>query len=334
MNLHESPKEFQDLIEAAAQYLNMRPVFIEKDYWVTYVLMNLSNSEQRDKVVFKGGTSLSKAYASIDRFSEDIDLAILSPDDYSAAKMKALLKQVEKDCTTGLTLIPGHSSEVKFGRNRTTAYKYPRILNYTNFGIVKEYILVEINCFTNPVPFKERKIQTYIAQFLNEQKDMQSISEFGLESFSVNVLSTERTYFEKVLSVSRLSYNGGDALKEKIRHFYDIHKLQNLPELKNKMLTPEYFELLNAAREDDENNLTMAGDWINNPISVSPLFSDLENTWAGIVPVYQKDLPELVWSATIPSPEEVLETLKALKQFIIKFDEKFPPKFIVNNKKE
>ena len=155
MNLHKSPKEFQDLIEAAAQYLNMRPVFIEKDYWVTYVLMNLSNSEQRDKVVFKGGTSLSKAYASIDRFSEDIDLAILSPDDYSAAKMKVLLKQVEKDCTTGLTLIPGHSSEVKFGRNRTTAYQYPRILNYTNFGIVKDYILVEINCFTNPVPFKE-----------------------------------------------------------------------------------------------------------------------------------------------------------------------------------
>ena len=45
MNLHKSPHEFKDLIEATAQHLNLRLVFVEKDYWVTCVLKNLANSE-------------------------------------------------------------------------------------------------------------------------------------------------------------------------------------------------------------------------------------------------------------------------------------------------
>src|ERR1700737_4436611 len=106
MKLHESPKEFIDVIEAAAQHLKLRPVFIEKDYWVTHVLKNLSQSGHLDKVIFKGGTSLSKAYGAIERFSEDIDLAVLSPADYSDAKMKTLLKTVSADITKGFTLIP------------------------------------------------------------------------------------------------------------------------------------------------------------------------------------------------------------------------------------
>src|ERR1700734_2155440 len=97
MKLHESKQDFIDLIEAAAQHLRLRPVFVEKDYWVTYVLKNLSQSIHRGKVVFKGGTSLSKAYSLIERFSEDIDLAVLSPGEYSDAKMKALLKRISAD---------------------------------------------------------------------------------------------------------------------------------------------------------------------------------------------------------------------------------------------
>src|ERR1700757_913297 len=219
MNLHKSPKEFKDLTEATAQYLNLRPVFVEKDYWVTYVLKNLANSEYREKVVFKGGTSLSKAYGYIERFSEDIDLAILSPGNYSDTQMKTLLKKVSSDITQGLTLIDGHSSEVKFGKNRTTVYQYEKILQDKNFGVVKDFIIVEINCFTNPVPYNTKNIQTYIAQFLKENKDEKSIAEFELQPFSINVLTAERTYFEKVLSVSRLSYGNIEELIAKVRHF-------------------------------------------------------------------------------------------------------------------
>jgi len=87
MKLHEPLHDFKDAVEAAAQHVNLRPVFIEKDYWVTYVLRNLGQSEYADKVVFKGGTSLSKAYGCMKRFTEDIGLAILSPADYNGNQL-------------------------------------------------------------------------------------------------------------------------------------------------------------------------------------------------------------------------------------------------------
>ncbi len=76
MIFHQNPKEFKEAIQAASVALGIREVFIEKDYWVCFVLKNLSKSEFKNQVVFKGGTSLSKAYKVIHRFSEDVDLAM------------------------------------------------------------------------------------------------------------------------------------------------------------------------------------------------------------------------------------------------------------------
>jgi predicted nucleotidyltransferase component of viral defense system len=69
MTLHQDKPLFRESIEAAAQHLTLRPTFVEKDYWVTYALRNLSLSAYSEIIVFKGGTSLSKAYQCIDRFS-------------------------------------------------------------------------------------------------------------------------------------------------------------------------------------------------------------------------------------------------------------------------
>ncbi|HNX60982.1 MAG TPA: nucleotidyl transferase AbiEii/AbiGii toxin family protein, partial [Spirochaetota bacterium] len=69
--------------------------FIEKDYWVTFLLRNLSLSPYVNQVVFKGGTSLSKAFGCIERFSEDIDLALAEPS-LGDAKRKTLMKDIEK----------------------------------------------------------------------------------------------------------------------------------------------------------------------------------------------------------------------------------------------
>jgi hypothetical protein len=264
MKLHENQKDFIDLIELTAQHFGMRPLFVEKDYWVTNVLKNLANSQYTNNVVFKGGTSLSKAHGYIERFSEDIDLALLSPNSYSDAKRKKLLKDITTAISKDITLIDGHEKEVKMGKNRTTAYKYPRALTDTNFGAVKDYILLEINCFTNPAPYKKLPIQTYIAQFLVEGKHNNEIDEFELDTFNVNVLAAERTYFEKVLSLNRLSYTGVSSLKEKVRHFNDIIRIQTNKNLQEAILTPNSFDLINAVRKDDENNPTMRGPWLES----------------------------------------------------------------------
>ncbi len=66
-------------IEQAAVRRNLSPVILEKDFWVCWLLGILFESEFAGSLVFKGGTSLSKVFGVIDRFSEDIDLS-LSPD--------------------------------------------------------------------------------------------------------------------------------------------------------------------------------------------------------------------------------------------------------------
>lgn len=95
MILHHKKKDFIDAIATASQKLGIREVYIEKDYWVTYVLKNLSTSEYANKVVFKGGTSLSKAHQLIERFSEDVDLALLLEGTETGGQIKALIKTIE-----------------------------------------------------------------------------------------------------------------------------------------------------------------------------------------------------------------------------------------------
>src|SRR6478735_8928489 len=101
MNFHKSP-DFADALQKTAEYLKLRPVFVEKDYWVTSLLKNLSASVYAKDIVFKGGTSLSKAYHCIERFSEDIDLALLKKEELTGGQLKTKLKAVETNITSHL----------------------------------------------------------------------------------------------------------------------------------------------------------------------------------------------------------------------------------------
>lgn len=72
MYLHEDKQVFKETIEQVANYTGKAAIVIEKDYYVTMILRFLS--EKMSNIVFKGGTSLSKGYKIINRFSEDIDI--------------------------------------------------------------------------------------------------------------------------------------------------------------------------------------------------------------------------------------------------------------------
>lgn len=72
-----SAEDRRAFIEEAASRRDLTPVIIEKDFWVCFSLRRLTTTaELKDHITFKGGTSLSKAYGIIQRFSEDIDLTI------------------------------------------------------------------------------------------------------------------------------------------------------------------------------------------------------------------------------------------------------------------
>ncbi len=90
MNLHSNKGLLEDAILATAEFLSMRDIYVEKDYWVTVALYEIFHSEIADQSVFKGGTSLSKCHKLIERFSEDIEFKYSQSDTSSIFKAKTL----------------------------------------------------------------------------------------------------------------------------------------------------------------------------------------------------------------------------------------------------
>ena len=92
MNLHHDTQLFSQTLRAASQHLMINLGFVEKDYWITLLLRRLSGSKYSDEAVFKGGTSLSKGYRLIDRFSEDVDLAIVNMTHKTGNEIKTIIR--------------------------------------------------------------------------------------------------------------------------------------------------------------------------------------------------------------------------------------------------
>ena len=119
-------KDRRDLFRAAAQKMDVHEAIVEKDFWVCWVLDYLfQESPWRDHLAFKGGTSLSKAFGAIERFSEDMDLILdwrtlgYSPDEpwarRSATKQDAFCKE-----SPGKAGQSGYRFQVRVISERTT----------------------------------------------------------------------------------------------------------------------------------------------------------------------------------------------------------------------
>lgn len=108
--LHENREEFTNAVNLASEYFHILPIIAEKDYYVTMILRELS--ERQDFIVFKGGTSLSKCYKAIKRFSEDIDITIDSKlTQRQMKKLKESIKVIaeqlgiDRECTTAAAVV-------------------------------------------------------------------------------------------------------------------------------------------------------------------------------------------------------------------------------------
>ena len=158
MKLHEEKQLFADAINAASRPKNegglgIKSIFIEKDYWISRSLKLMAEGDTDGKAVFKGGTSLSKAYGIGARFSEDIDVAIAEAWTLNGNQLKNLIRRTAKNMTAGLEdiVIPGVTS--KGSHYHKAFYAYPRAVAIEQVGAIKAgQLLVEINSFANPYP--------------------------------------------------------------------------------------------------------------------------------------------------------------------------------------
>lgn len=223
--LFRDTSEFSATIDAAAEQLGISALAVEKDYWVSEVLRTLAHDFPSD-FIFKGGTSLSKGYHLIQRFSDDIDLLIL-PRGRGRNAVDRLMKTMSEHATamTGGVASPTGASET--GRHRAFDVSYPATRPAT--AVVRTSVLLEMGVRGGDYPHDTVEITSLLGDALS--MTTVNLDDFAdLSAFETVVLHPARTLLEKLMAIDaevrRLVADVDRTPDRRIdRHFYDIYEL-------------------------------------------------------------------------------------------------------------
>lgn len=314
MKLHLDQKRFQEAIAITAQEKGILPIYVEKDYWVTYVLkLIFSDSILKSYTIFKGGTALSKCFDIVERFSEDIDLTILVNKGENDNELKRKIRAISKKVETYLAEIDIDGITNKRGNIRKTAHQYP-IFQKGNFGQVRDKVIIEASWLGNFEPYHQTKINSYVAEMMISKGFLDMITDYELEPFEISVLDVRRTFCEKIMSLVRFSFSEFpiEDLRNKIRHIYDLNQLLQLEEIKEFLDSEEFDQMMIKVGNDDFDSYKNDNKWLENHPKESILFSDFENTWNKIRESYLYDFKLLVFGE-LPTEETISNSLNEIK---------------------
>lgn len=321
MNLHLDKDNFEGAIVATANYFEIPEIFIEKDYWVTYALHQLFHSEVKDLIVFKGGTSLSKCYSIIKRFSEDIDLVVIKNDVDTGSDLKRRLKDITTIIDRSiLEIVPDHTNTNKKGSIRKIVYSFPKVGLGGKYGEVKDDITLEVSHLGNFEPNVTKPIRTLIADYINSTPNIELITQFGLGDFEVKALAVERTFCEKIISLIRFSYTESPItdLSNKVRHTYDLTLLLRLDSIKDFVNSDSFGIMLLQVAKDDDKAIPNNKEWLYNHPKEALIFSDTLMVWNVLKKVYTgtKFNELIIGNEKPPHENDVFETLVFLSERI------------------
>lgn len=255
--LAATTEDRQGLFASTAQRLNISESNVEKDFWVCWTLDALFNGlpEGSPRLLFKGGTSLSKAYGLIQRFSEDIDITVFREDIGQAAsfdelsamsgkRRKAQLDAIRNACrdyinnkllhdlssiltsTLNKANIPVDAARLVADESdedqQTLLLHYPRVADNSG-DYVRSVVRIESGAKSALDPHEGRVIVPYVGGDLGDDFDFSIANVTTVDSNrtfwdKVVILHGQRNWFEKRGSL----YQEGQRVS---RHYYDVHKL-------------------------------------------------------------------------------------------------------------
>ena len=251
-----------DIVSAAKKLPRLA---IEKDWWVTVVLMAISKTKYSDLYSFKGGTSLSKGWNLIERFSEDADIAIKREGRFSIngdtksqlAKVRRssrhyITKELPEELTNILSQMGVYNFSVEPEISRFIEGKdielradtHPSVL-YVNYKSVlpetSEYILsrvkIEISCLSKNEPIEEKIICSFISEVKPDTDEVR---------VKFKTVLPTRTFLEKIFLLHEEFQKENPRSKRMSRHLYDLERLMDTEygkdALNNKSL---YNEIVN-----------------------------------------------------------------------------------------
>lgn len=242
------------------------PAFVvEKDWWVCIILRAIFQSQYADSIIFKGGTSLSKAYGLIERFSEDIDLIIdrhlLGFDTLdSGTKIKKLRKasgsfiinEFRKELMHQLDQmgIDRKQYEIRYNDHvddtsdpNTLEIHYSSVVP-VSCHYIQQRVLLEMGARSLTEPTEQKPIVSFI-------DETYPTSSFAQEAFDVKVVLPIRTFIEKVLLLHEEFSKPIDRIRvdRLTRHLYDLDKMMIAGHGEQAIADEELFNMIVAYRK-------------------------------------------------------------------------------------
>lgn len=322
-----SNSEQKELFLATAGKMGISEAIVEKDFWVCFMLDHLFNdSKYKDYFVFKGGTSLSKAYHVIHRFSEDIDLILdwrkinfqteqtwqersKNQQDIFNKKMNQIAADFYKN-----EFVPNLNQEIKLKLGMDNLIRVnefdPMIVEFVypvNFddNYLRSYIQLEIGPIAEWLPSHVVSIKPFTSEFYPDL--------FTQKETFVRTIDVERTFWEKITILHKISNfpENKKLPKRYARHLYDVFCMKNS---EVKKLAFEKKELLQKdvifkqkfyySKSAHYESATLKNVClIPNEKTMKELFDDYKETQNMI---YNK----------IPSFEQIIACLKSLEEEI------------------
>jgi nucleotidyltransferase AbiEii toxin of type IV toxin-antitoxin system len=234
--LQLSPEEQADILQTRATKLGRRAEHLEKDVWICWVLQGLFGMPGRLPMVFKGGTSLSKVYGAIRRFSEDVDVTVdyksldqsVDPFDPTVSrtacdKFTELLRKKLAEHTHNVIRphfedLLSQLSEKPSSPPKISADGEKLFIPYPSRLGKDESVFLEFGGRNSIVPNENRHLRPYIAA------DLQDLE---FPEATVQVLSPRRTFWEKATLIHvacNRSQPNLDADRQS-RHWHDLAAL-------------------------------------------------------------------------------------------------------------
>lgn len=216
--LHNDIELFKQVVIATGDAFGINYAIIEKDYYVTEILKSIA--EKEPKIIFKGGTSLSKCYGIIKRFSEDIDFGFECEHHTTEGERKrikaAIVSTIEE---FGFTLTNPESVRSRRDYNKYIV-AYPFEFSATS---LKPNLIVETSVFVRAYPSVKRAATSYIYDYLKQDRRDDIIEKYSLSPFEIKVQSLDRTFIDKIFAICDYYLDG--RITEHSRHIYDLSKL-------------------------------------------------------------------------------------------------------------
>lgn len=313
------------IFNAIATEKGMTPFVVEKDWWVSRTLDIIFQMDIAKHLVFKGGTSLSKAWKLIRRFSEDIDLAIDKEffEGFKGDLSKSKITKLRKESGAYTTGTFFEELQEEFRKKGFTNLKFiveeakdsdqdPRIIEIYYPNIISqptEYVLprvqIEISCRSLREPFSIQKFGSFV-------DEVYAGKEFSEPLFEIPTVNPERTFLEKLF----LLHEEFNRPKEKMRvdrlsrHLYDVYHLTKAGVAERAINDKGLYETIVAHRY----KFSRVGDIdynLHNPKMLNPVPpADIIDAWKAD---YAKMKEDMIYEENKPSFEDLINNLNDLK---------------------